>query len=219
MSRFGLSLTIGEYRDIDEPPLKAPVGVGGLRGLGGGARFPPLKLVLRGPGATLGGFLASVRPLAFPRCTSRGGCPVWFRMVGDGPPLLSSRGGGAPLATGGFGPPLRGLCGLGRYDMLGRALLKFGTGRLSLLSALVPVLSGGVIGLASPMSVALYLGGNKSREDPLTSVVVTATSFSDLDNGTSSLVEDVLEFLLFPRLIGFSCLLAMTNSGSSSSCL
>lgn len=124
-----------------------------------------------------------------------------------------------PLSVGALWPPLRELSAPGRCDVLGRDLLKFGTDRWPLLSKLAPALSGGVIGLAIPMSVALYLGGNKSREDLLISDVVTATSFSNLDNGTSSLVDDVLELLLFPRLIDFSCLLAMTNSGSSFSCL
>lgn len=95
--------------------------------------------------------------------------------------------------------------------------LKFLTGVL--FPALsVSALSGGVIGLASPMSVVVYFGGNKSIEGFLISeVLVTATSFSSFDIGTSSRVDDVPELLLFPRLIaGFSgFLFAITNSGSS----
>lgn len=94
--------------------------------------------------------------------------------------------------------------------MPGRGLLKLGND-LSFVAAAALDLSGGVMGLASPMSVDEYLGGNISSEDPLTSDVDTATSFSNFDMGTNSRVEEWPELLLFPRLICFSGLLAMTN--------
>lgn len=84
----------------------------------------------------------------------------------------------------------------------------------SLVTDPEPAFSGGVIGLAIPISVDVYLGGNMSAGDRLTSEAVIDTSFSSLDMDTSSRVEECPELLLFPRLIGFSGLLAITNSGS-----
>lgn len=74
------------------------------------------------------------------------------------------------------------------------------------------------MGLATPISAEEYLGGNNSSDDFLVSEVVMATSFSSLDIGTSSRVDECPELLLFPRLIGFSGFLAITNSGSRFSC-
>lgn len=54
--------------------------------------------------------------------------------------------------------------------------------------------------------------------DFLTSDVDIDISFSSLDIGTSSRVEECPELLLFPRLSCFSGLLAMTNSGSALNC-
>ena len=68
--RLGCPLTIGEYCDIGDEPLKAPVGVGGFRCAGGGARLPWLMFVLRGFGACLGGLRAPGLVSGF---TGRGG--------------------------------------------------------------------------------------------------------------------------------------------------
>lgn len=70
------------------------------------------------------------------------------------------------------------------------------------------------MGRATPIAADEYLGGNMSAGDLLTSDADIDTSFSNLDMGTSSRVEECPELLLFPRLICFSGLLAMTNSGS-----
>lgn len=100
--------------------------------------------------------------------------------------------------------------------MPGRTLLKFVNG---FFPGLADFLSGGVIGLATPMSAGVYLGGNRSMEDRFTSgVVVTTTSFSSLDMGTNSRVDEWPELLLLPRLNAFSGLLAITKSGSSCNC-
>lgn len=71
--------------------------------------------------------------------------------------------------------------------MPGRGLLKLGK---DLSLAAVFDLSGGVMGLASPMSVDEYFGGMTSSEEFLTSDVDTAISFSSFDMGTSSRVEE-----------------------------
>lgn len=141
-------------------------------------------------------------------------------MVGEGP-RLDFGGLCRPADLVGGGPcpgvvePNSRFC---LCDVLGLTLLKFRTGDLT-SAPFAPPLSGGVIGLASPMSVEVYLGGKRSAEGLLISDVVTATSFSNFDIGTSSLVEECPELPLLPRLMAdFSILLAITNSGSSFAC-
>lgn len=54
---FGVSFTIGEYCEMGDEPLKAPVGVGGSSLLGGGARLPLCIVVASALGPPFGGLL------------------------------------------------------------------------------------------------------------------------------------------------------------------
>lgn len=210
--------------------MKAPVGVGGLRGFGGAARLPLFMAVVRWGGAPLRGLVAPPRMFL---SSGRGGRFGW-----PGDPRIALTGGPLPNLGGLFLPADRGggmflpaallllrlrfelllsWLSLDLCDVPGRGVLKF-ENDFSLDIAAAFNFSGGVIGLARPMSAEEYLGGNMSIEDLLTSDVDIETSFSNFDIGTNSRVEECPELLLFPRLICFSGLLAMTNSGSRFTC-
>lgn len=74
------------------------------------------------------------------------------------------------------------------------------------------------MGRATPISAVVYLGGKNWVDDLRSTGEPIAASFSNFDIGTSSRVDDVPDALLW-RVMDFSGFVAITNSGSSSSCL
>lgn len=75
---------IGEYWDIGDAPLKAPVGVGGFRAAGGGARLLRSILVAIGPRPKRGGLLEPELVMDSSGLGGRCGCADGPRDPGDG---------------------------------------------------------------------------------------------------------------------------------------